>query len=41
MDERIASGAYFAMAFREFQKYMENPVLLETPPEKIVTDKGL
>ena len=40
MDERIASGAYFAMAFREFQKYMADPTLLEVPPEKIVEDKG-
>ena len=38
MDERIASGAYFAMAFHEYQKYMANPALLETPPEKIVTE---
>ncbi len=40
MDERIASGAYFAMAFREFRKYMNDPSLLETPPEKVVEDKG-
>lgn len=38
MDERIASGAYFAMAFHEFQKYMANPALLEVPPEKVVTE---
>ena len=38
MDERIASGAYFAMAFHEYQKYMANPAILETPPEKIVTE---
>ena len=38
MDERIASGAYFAMAFREFQKYLEDPTLLETPPETIKTE---
>lgn len=40
MDERIASGSYFAMAFREFRKMLENPVLLETPPEKVVEDIG-
>lgn len=39
MDERIASGAYFSLAFREFRKYMENPALLEFPPEKVVEDK--
>ena len=32
MDERIASGAYFAMAFRKFRKLLENPTLLETAP---------
>ena len=40
MDERIASGAYFALAFREFRKYLENPALLETPPEQIPVDEG-
>ena len=40
MDERIASGSYFAMAFREFRKLLENPALLETPPEKVVEDIG-
>jgi len=38
MDERIASGAYFAMAFHEYQKYMADPAMLEVPPEKIVTE---
>lgn len=32
MDERIASGAYFAMAFRKMRTYLRNPELLETPP---------
>lgn len=41
MDERICSGAYFSLAFREFRKYMANPALLETPPEKVVEDEGL
>ncbi|MBR4073027.1 MAG: hypothetical protein IKK24_03690 [Clostridia bacterium] len=41
MDERIASGSYFAMAFRKMNQYMKNPVLLETPPEKVVPDPGL
>lgn len=40
MDERICSGAYFALAFREFRKYMANPALLEVPPEKVVEDEG-
>ncbi len=41
MDERIASGAYFAMAFRQFSKYLEDPSVLELPPEKVVEDYGL
>ena len=34
MDERIASGHYFANAFRRMKKYLANPALLELPPEK-------
>lgn len=41
MDERIASGSYFAMAFRKMKKYLADPVLLETPPETVVPDPGL
>ncbi|MBE6733406.1 MAG: 2-oxo acid dehydrogenase subunit E2 [Ruminococcaceae bacterium] len=41
MDERICSGAYFSMAFRELKKYLKNPKLLETPPEKVLTDPEL
>lgn len=32
MDERIASGSYFAMAFRKMRQYLQNPELLETKP---------
>lgn len=35
MDERIASGSYFALAFRSFSHYLKHPELLELPPEKI------
>lgn len=38
MDERIATGVYFAQAFRRFKEYLEKPVLLETPPEKVLMD---
>ena len=41
MDERIATGYYFATAFRRFKEYMKNPALLEEPPEKIVVDPEL
>lgn len=38
MDERIASGSYFALAFRKFKKLLANPQLLETPSEIIKKD---
>lgn len=41
MDERIASGSYFALAFRKFSKYLEHPELLELPPEKVVTETDI
>ena len=34
MDERIASGSYFALAFRKMRAYLRNPRLLEQPPVK-------
>lgn len=40
MDERICSGAYFAMAFRKLKKYLKDPTLLEVKPEIIIKDKG-
>lgn len=41
MDERIASGAYFAMAFRRLSHYLRHPELLEVAPEKITPDPAL
>lgn len=38
MDERIASGSYFALAFRRMRNYLLHPELLETPPETVVKD---
>ncbi len=35
MDERIASGSYFALAFRKMRHYLRNPELLEAPPTDI------
>ncbi len=32
MDERIASGSYFAIAFRHMRALLRNPKLLEAPP---------
>ena len=41
MDERIASGYYFAQAFRRMKEYFRNPALLEEPPERILVDPEL
>ena len=41
MDERIASGYYFATAFRRLKEYLKNPALLEEPPENILEDPEL
>ena len=37
-DERMCSGAHFAEFFALMVKYMDNPQLLETPPERIWFD---
>jgi len=41
MDERIASGYYFAQAFRKMKEYFKNPALLEEPPERVLQDPEL
>ena len=38
LDERIASGCQYAMAFRKLDYYLKNPVLLETQPEEVKPD---
>lgn len=38
MDERIASGVYFAKAFRVFKRYLKDPTLLEVPPTVVNED---
>lgn len=35
MDERICSGSYFALAFRKFRNYLEDPTTLEGPPKVV------
>ena len=37
-DERIASGGYYAKCFHEMERLLKNPELMETPPEKVITD---
>ncbi len=41
MDERICSGSYFAIAFRRMKQYLNNPTLLEQPPEVVKEDPNL
>lgn len=40
-DERVESGYYYARCFREFQKYLRHPELLERSPAQIVPDPNL
>ena len=37
-DERICDGFYYASAFKLMRKYVENPSLLEIPPEEVFDD---
>ncbi len=41
MDERICSGIYFSQAIRYMKKFLKNPELLETPPERVLEDPGI
>ena len=38
MDERICSGSLYAAAFRYMERFLKNPALLETPPERVNED---
>lgn len=37
-DERICDGYYYASCFKLLRKYIENPSLLEIPPEEVLYD---
>ena len=37
-DERICDGYYYASAFKLLRRYVENPEILENPPEQIFED---
>lgn len=39
MDERIATGSYFAMAFRRMSEYLADPTKLEGPPKVVNVDR--
>lgn len=41
MDERIASGSYFALAFRKFKSYLADPTILEKAPEEVFKDPDI
>lgn len=38
-DERVCSGAHYAAFFADLVRYLNNPAILETPPETIKFDK--
>ena len=38
-DERVCSGAHYARFFADMRRYLEQPELLEAPPEKVRYDK--
>ena len=40
MDERICSGHYFAQAFSRIKEYLNDPRILEAPPQfEIIPDR--
>jgi len=38
MDERICDGYYYASVLKCVKRFVENPSLLELPPEEVVED---
>ncbi len=40
MDERICGGVHFAKAWARMRRYLQDPRLLETPPEAVATKLG-
>lgn len=41
LDERICDGYYYASSLRLMTKYLLNPEILLSPPEKVVKDEGV
>ena len=41
VDERVCSGAHYSAFFSSIVKHMDNPELLETPPESVRFDEGI
>lgn len=40
-DERVAAGSFYALAFRTFKRCMQDPSIMEQPPEKVRWDCGV
>ena len=40
VDERVSSGAHYAGFFADMVRALNNPALLEVPPESVRYDKG-
>jgi len=40
-DERVASGSFYAMGFREIRKCLNNPHIMENPPETVRFEAGV
>ena len=40
-DERVAAGSFYALGFRTFKRCMQNPRIMETPPENVRWDCGV
>lgn len=41
LDERICDGFYYASSMRLLNKYLSDPAVLLTPPEKVIIDEGV
>jgi len=41
LDERICDGFYYASSMRLLSKYLDDPTMLLSPPEKVVMDEGI
>lgn len=40
-DERIANGHYYGRCFKELNRYLKNPEILETKPDSVVNDPDI
>ena len=40
-DERICDGFAYASAFKLFRRYMNNPWMLDNPPEEVIEDPNI